>query len=91
MKIVAFSDNHNASAALFIDGKLKLAIQEERFSRKKNHTGFPKQALDDLLRESGNSFEDIDHYLFVSKYLPKPGPDSSSNKIRAYKKSFSIL
>ena len=36
---------HDASACLIIDGHIKLAIQEERFSRVKNHTGFPFKSL----------------------------------------------
>lgn len=36
---------HDASVCLIIDGHIKLAFQEERFSRVKNHTGFPFKSL----------------------------------------------
>jgi len=36
MKIIAINDGHNASIALLENGELKLAIQEERFTRVKN-------------------------------------------------------
>ena len=36
---------HDASICLSIDGSIILAIQEERFTRIKNHTGFPFKSL----------------------------------------------
>lgn len=36
---------HNASAAIMINGKIKYALQEERFNNIKNFTGFPENSL----------------------------------------------
>ena len=36
---------HDSSICLIVDGKIKFALQEERFSRIKNHTGFPFKSL----------------------------------------------
>jgi len=40
---------HDASCALLIDGNVILALQEERFSRIKNHTGVPYHSLSYIL------------------------------------------
>ncbi len=37
---------HNASAALMVNGSIVIAVQEERFSKLKNHGGYPKQSID---------------------------------------------
>ena len=43
MIILGIHDGHNSSAALVIDGKLICSLSEERFSRIKNHFGYPKK------------------------------------------------
>jgi predicted NodU family carbamoyl transferase len=42
---------HDAAAALLVDGQLAAASEEERFSRKKHDSGFPR-----LLPASHSSF-----------------------------------
>ena len=37
---------HNASASLMINGKIVLALHEERFNKIKNFTGYPKKSID---------------------------------------------
>jgi carbamoyltransferase len=54
-----------SSAALIRDGELIACAEEERFSRKKHHIGFPHQALDYCLREAGITMADVD---FVTHY-----------------------
>tara|TARA_Y100001968_G_scaffold296094_1_gene304042 strand:- start:32680 stop:34410 length:1731 start_codon:yes stop_codon:yes gene_type:complete len=39
--VIGIHFGHDSSAVVLINGDIKLAIQEERFSRVKNHTGFP--------------------------------------------------
>lgn len=51
---------HDASAALFIDGKLVAAAEEERFTRRKKTSAFPKNAIDYCLSEVGISVADVD-------------------------------
>ena len=36
---------HDSAAALVIDGEIISAVQEERFTRKKHDSSFPKEAL----------------------------------------------
>ena len=45
MIILTMHDGHNASAALMINGKIELAVQEERFNQIKNFTGYPYQSI----------------------------------------------
>ena len=44
---------HDSAACLVRDGEILAAAQEERFSRKKHDAGFPRNAIDYCLRESG--------------------------------------
>ncbi len=45
MEIVGIHHGHDAGAALVRDGELVAAANEERFSRKKLHRGFPERSL----------------------------------------------
>jgi carbamoyltransferase len=44
---------HNASAAIIKNGVIKAAAEEERFSRRKNETGFPENAVAFCLAQAG--------------------------------------
>ncbi len=44
--------SHNASAALMSNGKIIVAIQEERITKKKNFTGYPKKAIQFCINEA---------------------------------------
>lgn len=70
MKIIGIHDGHNGSCALVEDGKLILAVQEERFINVKNAAGFPKNALQYLLKETGTKLSDIDHFAIHSEHMP---------------------
>ena len=43
----------DASAAIFVDGKMIAAIEEERFRRVKHWAGFPQLAIEFCLKEAG--------------------------------------
>ena len=51
----------NAAAALLRDGEIVAAAEEERFSRVKQHIGFPDQAVAYCLREAGIELADVAH------------------------------
>jgi len=51
----------DSSAAIFVDGKMIAATEEERFRRIKHWAGFPSQAIAFCLKEAGVSLEQIDH------------------------------
>jgi len=62
MRILGLNAFHgDASAALFIDGKLVCAVEEERLNRKKHCAGFPALAVRECLRLGGISAAQLDH------------------------------
>ena len=58
---------HDSAAALLVDGRLVAAAQEERFTRKKHDSSFPRNAVDYCLAEAGLKFADIDYVAFYDK------------------------
>lgn len=52
----------DSSAAIFVDGILIAAIEEERFRRVKHWAGFPQMAIAFCLKEAGVSFEEVDFF-----------------------------
>lgn len=62
MTILGINAYHaNSSAAIFVDGKMIAATEEERFRRVKHWAGFPSQAIEFCLREAGVTLEQVDH------------------------------
>jgi carbamoyltransferase len=64
---------HDAAAALLREGELVAAAQEERFTRKKHDSNFPKHAIDYCLEEAGITIHDLDYLVFYEKPLVKFG------------------
>jgi len=62
---------HDAAAALLVDGQLVAAAEEERFSRKKHDSGFPKLAIQFCLEEAGIDVRDLDYVVFYEKPFVK--------------------
>lgn len=62
---------HDSSAALLDDGQIISAAQEERFTRIKHDTSFPKKSIDFCLKSQGISIQDIDYIGFYEKPLQK--------------------
>ena len=62
---------HDSAAALVVDGEIVAAAQEERFTRKKHDYGFPKNAVDYCLQESGLPPEELDYVGFYDKPVTK--------------------
>lgn len=58
---------HDSAAALLVDGVPVAMAQEERFSRKKHDSGFPKGAVAFVLDQGGVSPQDIDWIVFYEK------------------------
>jgi len=52
----------DASAAIFVDGKLIAATEEERFTRVKHWAGFPSMAVLFCLKEAGINIEQVDYF-----------------------------
>ena len=62
---------HDSAAALIVDGKVKSAIQEERFTRKKHDDSFPENSIRYILKSNNITIGDIDHIVFYEKPLLK--------------------
>ena len=58
---------HDSAAAIVGDGRIVAAAQEERFTRKKNDAGFPRQAIQYCLDEAGIGFDAVDYVVFYDK------------------------
>jgi carbamoyltransferase len=58
---------HDASAALLKDGVIVAAAEEERFTRKKHDTSFPKNAIDYCLKSQNITINDLDYIGFYEK------------------------
>ena len=58
---------HDSAVALVVDGQIKFAAQEERFSRVKNDANFPKLSLEKLLKSNKIKIDDIDAVVFFEK------------------------
>ena len=62
MYILGLNAYHaDSSAAIFKDGKMIAATEEERFRRQKHWAGFPSQAVQFCLKEAGISLSQVDH------------------------------
>ena len=51
----------DTSACLIKNGQLIAAVEEERFTRIKHFTGFPKNSIDFCLKEGSVTLEEVDH------------------------------
>ncbi len=75
MNILSIHDGHNASAAVLKNGVVESCVSEERLNRKKFYWGFPTQALEFVLTDSGLSLSDIDvvtvSHLDAAGYLKR--------------------
>jgi carbamoyltransferase len=58
---------HDSAAALVEDGRIVAAAQEERFTRKKHDSSFPKNAIAYCLEEAGVELDELDHAVFYDK------------------------
>ncbi len=68
MVILGLHDNHGASAALLVDGKVVAAVEEERFTRLKMDSGFPKMAIDYLRGQYKEEFRNLDYVAIGCVY-----------------------
>ena len=57
---MAQGQNHDAAAALLVDGEIVSAIEEERLNRIKHTNKFPSQAIKTVLCDGGLSLDDVD-------------------------------
>ena len=58
---------HDSATALIENGKIIYASQEERFTRIKHDSNFPKNALKNLLEFNNIKLSDVDYVVFFEK------------------------
>ncbi|TXT27750.1 MAG: carbamoyltransferase [Chitinophagaceae bacterium] len=65
----------DSSAAIFVDGKMIAATEEERFRRIKHWAGFPSKAIEFCLKEANITIHQVDHIAIgrdpKAKFLKK--------------------
>ena len=62
---------HDSAAAIVVDGKILAAVQEERFTRIKQDSSFPSNAVKYCLEYSGLYLNELDAIVFYDKPLLK--------------------
>jgi len=58
---------HDSAAAIVREGEIVAAAQEERFTRKKHDSSFPRHAVQYCLDAEGVSLDDVDYIVFYDK------------------------
>ena len=67
--ILGIQVGHDAAAALIVDGKIVADVAEERFTRVKNDSSFPLNAIKFCLDFSGIDIGDVDAIALPSRYM----------------------
>ena len=58
---------HDSAACILIDGKIFAAAQEERFTRKKHDSSYPKNSVNFVLKSANLKLSEIDQIVFFEK------------------------
>jgi carbamoyltransferase len=82
VNILGINDQHNASACLLVDGRIVAAVQEERFTRVKNHFCFPERSIDWVLESTGTRPDELDAVGVASEHII--GAFTGADLIRSY-------
>ena len=78
MNILGISLGHDSGATILKDRKIKVAINEERLSRKKLHVGYPHLSIDKILEISNTKISEIDVITIDGK---KIDPQNFGNEL----------
>jgi len=80
---------HDAAAALVVDGELRAAVQEERFTRRKNDAGLPRRAAEQCCRLAEVRPEDVDLIAFYEEPFLKL--DRMARSLARFRPDFETL
>jgi carbamoyltransferase len=58
---------HDSAACIILDGEIVAAAQEERFTRKKHDSNYPKNAIDFVLNYCNLKLSEVDQIVFFEK------------------------
>lgn len=67
--ILGIHDGHNCGATLTTDGKVVASVSEERLTRRKNEVGYPKGAIEDVLRIGGIDPSELSEVVYASNFM----------------------
>lgn len=67
--ILGIHDGHGATACLLKDGRVVAAVGEERLSRSKNDPGYPRRAINEVLRIGNCSPSDVDAVALGTNFM----------------------
>ena len=81
---------HDASACLLKDGKIIVAAEEERFSRRKHDVRFPINTVNWCLKDAGITIDDVDYVSFYEKPFVK-FERMMSQHMQSFPKSYRIF
>ena len=70
MIVLGIADNHDACAAVVVDGRVAAAVNQERVDRVKHSGAFPWGAIDEALRVAGVRERDVDRIVVGSAFTP---------------------
>ena len=72
MKILGISCYyHDSAASIIVESEIIVAVQEERFTRKKHTPDFPLNSIKFCLEETGLKIEELDAIVFYDKPIVK--------------------
>ena len=74
-----------------LDGKIIGCVSEERFSRIKNHFGFPFKSIEYLLKNEGINGKDIDYIISAWKISSIHNPGTPYNTFQEIYSNKSFL
>lgn len=78
MKILGINYGHDSGASIIKDNIVKVAINEERLSRKKLHIGYPYLSIEKILQISNTKISEIDTIIVDGK---KIDPQNFGNEL----------
>ena len=58
---------HDSAACILVDGEIKAAAQEERFTRKKHDSSYPHNAIEFVLNYANLRLSEVDQIVFFEK------------------------
>lgn len=69
--ILGIHDGHNCGATLTCNGEVVASVSEERLTRRKNDVGYPRSAIEDVLRIAGIGPERLGCIAIASLFMHK--------------------
>ncbi len=67
--ILGIHDGHNCGATLTRGGKIVASVSEERLVRRKNAIGYPRRAIEEVLRIGGVRAQDLGDVVYASLFM----------------------